>query len=326
MKLFKYGILLLITAAMYFGLSITLYAQGTLAETATTMDLQQQMRSGQYQPATANPATEENQQTIDRFEKVAEKILRSMQTGSFDSEDFSAAWTSNLPADADFSSAMNALCRQVVAQFGRAEQLGQGKIIGPNKATFPVQFSGGTLDMTFSLDPQDKIAEWTLTPPATPSNPATGERTAETIETPAEAPVLPEEANTPDISDFNSFQREINRMNIETRSEEQMWLGETVQKAELARAIEELVTAQLLFIRKLAESENAEDTVKAVTLVLQQRRERLAGLEEQLREERQQLMLDRREGRASRGERPDRTERERSRQRVPRRSTEPTNE
>ncbi|MFH1371986.1 MAG: hypothetical protein ABII09_11975 [Planctomycetota bacterium] len=324
MNCLKNKVLPLIAAVMYLGLSITLYAQGTLSETVTTMELQQQMRSGETRPTTASPAAEatnaDQQQTIARFEKVAQKLLKSMQTGRFDREDFSATWSTMLPADANFSDSINALCRPVLAQFGRAEKLLEGKIVGPGRAIFPVQFSGGTLDMTLSLDTQDKIGEWLLTPKTTqtaaPGRPMAGEQETKPVEAQATAPGLPEETNAPDITDFNSFQREINRMNIETRSEEQMWLGQPAQKAELARAIEELVAAQLMFIRKLAESENAEQTVKAIDFVLQQRRERSATLEEKLKDERQQQLIERRNSRTTRSERPDQTTRERTTRRT----------
>lgn len=293
-----------LTAAVTFlGLSITLYAQGTLLETAATMELQQQIMNAEAQPPVASPVQQANnvtpQQDIARFEKAAQKLLKSMQTGRFDREDFSAMWSTMLPADTNFSDSINASYRPVLAQFGRAEKLLEGKIVGPGRAMFPVQFSGGTLDMTISLDEQDRIGEWLLMPKTTqaaaPTMPAADEQAEKPVETPAISPALPEDTNTPDvpdINDFNSFQREINRMNIETRSEEQQWMGPLERKVELARAIEELVAAQLRFIRKLAESENAEQTARAIDLVLRRRRERLNNLEtklsEETREERQQ--------------------------------------
>jgi hypothetical protein len=303
MKCLKNKVLLLIAAVMYLGLCIPLYAQGTLSETTTTMELQQQMRAGEAQPPAASPVQEANnadqQQDIARFEKVAQKLFYSLQTGRFDQKDFSAVWSANLPADTNFSDGINALMRPVLSQFGRAVTLGGGSIVGPDKATFPVRFSGGTLNMTLSLDPQNKVVEWLLTPAtpqaAAPVSPATREQPATPAETQVISPALPEDTNTPvipDINDFNSFQREINRMNIETRSEEQIWLGPLERKAELARAIDELVDAELRFIRKLAESEDANQTVRAIDLVLRQRRERLNNLTRQLtdelREERQQ--------------------------------------
>ena len=104
----------------------------------------------------------------------------------------------------------------------------------------------------------------------------------ETTKIPSET--QPIETNVPDINDFNSFQRELNLVSIRTRNEEQRWL-ETGKKPDLLRAMEELVTAELRFIRKLAESENASETKKAVDLVLRQRQDRLSKLITKLEEE-----------------------------------------
>jgi hypothetical protein len=329
MKCLKNKVVPLIAAVTYFSLSVALYAQGTLSETVTTMELQQELTNSEATPPAASPAAEANnadqQQTIARFEKVAQKLFYSLQTGRFDQADFSAIWSANLPADANFSDSINALIRPVLAQFGRAEKLGEGKILEPHKATFLLRFSGGILDMTIRLDEQNKVVEWLLTPRTTqaaaPASPVMREQPATPAETQVISPALPEDTNTPDvpdINDFNSFQREINRMNIETRSEEQMWLGQLERKAELARAIDELVDAELRFIRKLAESEDANQTVRAIDLVLRQRRERLNNLTRQLtdelREERQQQTTERRPRRTTRSaEGQDQTERTRER-------------
>lgn len=329
MKRLKNQAVLLTVVLAYIGLSAALYAQGTLGETVMTMELQQQMRAGEFRPPAASPVQEVNsadqQPNIARFEKVAQKLFYSLQTGRFDQKDFSAIWSANIPADANFSDSINALIRPALSQFGRAVTLGGGSIVGPDKATFPVRFSGGTLNMTLSLDPQNKVVEWLLTPAApqaeAPASPATREQPATPAETQVVSPALPEDTNTPvipDINDFNSFQREINRMNIETRSEEQIWLGPLERKAELARAIDELVDAELRFIRKLAESEDANQTVRAIDLVLRLRRERLNNLTRQLsdelREERQQQVTERRPRRTTRTtEGQDQTERTRER-------------
>jgi hypothetical protein len=99
----------------------------------------------------------------------------------------------------------------------------------------------------------------------------------------------PIETNVPDINDFNSFQRELNLVSIRSRNEEQRWM-ETDKKPDLLRTMEELVTAELRFVRKLAESENATETTKAIDLVLKQRQERLNKLITKLEEQpRQQV-------------------------------------
>lgn len=311
----------LLAATVSLCLDSISYGQGTLTETMTTMEVQQEMRSGQARQRGENTATDtsKEEQPIAKFEKVAKKLLGSLQTGTFDSEDFSPMWKANMPPGADFSKYLKALYRPVLAQYGRAEKLGPGRMAEPDKATFPLQFSGGTLDMTFSLDAENKIIEWLLTPPAA-STDDTEELKTDTMQ--STAPNMTEDTNDLNIEDFNSFQRELNRVNIEIRSEDKMWTGQSTNKAELAKAIEELVTAQLLFIRKLAESENAEQTVKAVNLVIQQRRKRLAQLNEELKDERLEL----RDRRTTRSERQGQGDRERTRERPTRRPREPDSE
>jgi hypothetical protein len=331
MRRLRKTISVLTAVTAYLGLNAILYAQGTTAETVTTMELQQQMqmRSGEAQPQTSPVQKAENapqEDTIARYEKVAQKLLKSMQSGRFDEADFSESWLVNLPPNASRSESINTLIRPVFMQLGRTEKLLEGKIVSPGRAAFGVQFSGGVLNMIIGLDSQDKINEWILTPPAAqaaPASPATAEQQA----TQAETPEVPEDLNEPDINDFNSFQRELNRVNIETRSEEQEWLAMPVKKIELARAIEELVNAQLRFIRKLAESQDPNQTIKAIDLVLRQRRERLNTLEtklsEEIREERQQQVGGEQPAAAPRGggeprmPRQPRTPRERPTRRPP---------
>jgi hypothetical protein len=107
------------------------------------------------------------------------------------------------------------------------------------------------------------------------------------------------EANVPEVNDFNDSQRELNRINLEAKSEEGQWLGRLERKADLAKAIDELVTAELRFIRKLAVAEDANKTTKAIDLVLKQRQERLdklvTKLENEAKDERQRQTTERRE-------------------------------
>ena len=335
MKCLNNKILYLAGLLTYLGLCTVLFAQGTLGETLTTLELQEQMesRSGEARPKPPTPAEQpaeannaEQPPDMARFEKVAQKLFYSLQTGNFDQADFSEEWLlKNIPSGSNFTDTINSFYRPLLAQYGRAEKLGGGKIGDPPwKATFPVQFSGGKLEMTIWLAEQDKVLAWmlmpTTVPAAAPASPAMREQPATPAETQVISPALPQDSNEPDIpdiNDFNSFQREINRMNIETRSEEQQWMGPLERKVELARAIDELVAAQLRFIRKLAESEDANQTVKAIDLVLRQRRERLNNLEtklsEEIREERQQQTTE------PRGRMP---RRERQEQRPPRRTRE----
>jgi hypothetical protein len=311
------GFLCMGVAGFLLGLCQPLYGQGSLAETATTMELQEEINGGGARPTAPKPATrpkdsnglpkpapEANniaeKQGIEKLEKVAQKLMQSIQSDRYDQADFSAVWNTIVPKDANFSDGINAMLKPVFDQFGKAEKLGQGKMAGANRAVFPVQFTRGTLNMTVSLDQQDKIVEWTLMPATqAPSGTAAGETSTE----PAEAvPGPSKDANAPDISDFNSFQRELNRINIESRSEEEQWLGRLEKKVELARAIDELVAAQLRFVRKLAEVEHAEQTIKAVDLVLKQRQDRLNKLVTKLEEAKQerQQSAERRERKPTR--------------------------
>ena len=124
-----------------------------------------------------------------------------------------------------------------------------------------------------------------------------------------------QEAGIVDINDFNELDREINLINIESRTEHHLWLETIDQKTDLAQSTEHTVAAELAFIRKVAVEEKAEKTVKAIDFVLQRRRERLnalvANLQDELRQQRQQELGDRRERRPVREriERPDREER-----------------
>jgi hypothetical protein len=318
------GFLLLSAVGSLLGLCQPLYGQGSLAETATAVGLQEEINGGGAQPAAPKPAARRKptaamdansptaKQGIERLEKIAQKLMQSMQNGSYNQSDFSAVWATKVPKDVNFSDGINALCRPVFEQLGTPEKLGQGRMVGPNRAIFPVQCSKGTLNMTVSINPQDKVVEWTLTPSQPPSGPAAGETSTNqsrglrdnAAEPHRTARGLSEDTNIPDINDFNSFQRELNRMNIEARSEEEQWLGRLERKADLARAIDELVAAQLRFIRKLAVTEGADQTAKAIDLVLRQRQERLDKLEtklqEELKEERQQQSTERRDRRTPR--------------------------
>ena len=241
--------------------------------------------------------------------KAAKMLVQAMQEGKYDQADFSAVWSTVVPKDANFSDSINAMCKPVFDQFGKPERLRDGRLTGANKAVFAVKFAKGIVNMTISLDQQDKIVEWTLGQTPMTSKPAAAEQTpkppvpARRSEPQPAVQVASRDTNTSEISDFNAFPKELNRINIETKSEEQQWLGKLERKADLASAIEELVSAELKFIRKLAESEHAEQTVKAVDLVLKQRQERLekleAKLQEELKQERQQQVERRKTTRTS---------------------------
>jgi hypothetical protein len=120
---------------------------------------------------------------------------------------------------------------------------------------------------------------------------AAGEQSTATVST--------QDTNVPDMNDFN--ERELNRINTESRSVEGQWLGRLDKKAELVRAIDGLVAAELRFIRKFAAAEDANRTIRAIDLVVKQRKERLeklvTKLENESKEERQRQVPERREKR-----------------------------
>ena len=324
---------------------------GTLGETATSIAISEEI-DGASTPANApkpKPASEPRraptpepnaqepnapapaaQQGPTKIEVVAQKLFQSLQAGIFDRSQFSPAWDAVVPKDKDFSEGINTLCKPIFDQFGKPEKLGPCQMTGPNSAVFPLQCAKGALIMTVSLDPAEKIAEWRLLiPPAAPAPPPAVAPPAGAQPPPA-AQEAPQEANAIDIKDFNGFQRELNLVNIRTRNEEEQWLGPMDKKAELAQAIDDLAAAQLRFIRKLAETEHAEQTMKAIDLVLKQRQDRLnkltTKLTDELRDQRQQQAGERR-ARTPRptGDRmqPDQAPGERPTTRLQRRAREP---
>jgi hypothetical protein len=300
------GFLCLFLVGFWTTLCRPLYGQGTLGETAASMEIQQELNGSGKQPTPKQPtdtpkkAAATEPQSLTRFEKVAQKLIRSMQLGKFDQADFSEEWNTLIPKDTNFSDGMNALCKPVFEQRGKAEKLKEGRMTGVNRAVFAVQFTKGAMNMTISLDQQDKIVEWTL--PRTErlaSRPAVSEQPTKPVEPQAAIQGASSDTNIPEINDFNDFQRELNRINLETRSEEEQWLGrlENNKKVELLRTIDDLVAAQLRFIRKIAETK-PEQTAMAIDLVLKQRQERLnklvTKLEDETRQERQQQIGERR--------------------------------
>jgi len=296
----KAGTKVLCLALLLLGLPEHLYGQGTIGETTTTMELQENLMEGDAQRVPKAPAAKpkannsEEKQGIEKLEKTAQKLMQSMQSGRYDRADFSPAWNNVVPIDANFSDGINTMLKPVFQQFGRPEKLGRGKMAGANEAVFPVQFTKGTLNMTVSLDQQDKIVKWTLTPQAAPSRATDVETPSGTdkTETQTNAARQSKNANIPDVNDFNAFQKELNLAINKGNSEESQWLGRIGRKAELAKTVDDVVTAELKFIRKVAEVANDEQTIKAIDLVLKQRQERLtkltAKIEEELKKERQQ--------------------------------------
>lgn len=148
-------------------------------------------------------------------------------------------------------------------------------------------------------------------------------------ETPMAAPAMIADTNVPDVNDFNTFKQEIDRIDIEARGEDTRWLDKQEKKAELAKAMDEVVVAELKFLRKVADAANDTKTRDAIDLVLKKRQDRLnklvAKLENEVREERRQQATERRERKTPRAgaggqEQPqtERTPRERQPKRLPR--------
>lgn len=118
------------------------------------------------------------------------------------------------------------------------------------------------------------------------------------LETPTAAPAMTEtDTNVPDINDFNEFKRELDRIDLEARGEDTQWLGKQEKKAELAKAMDDVVVAELRFLRKVALAENDTNTVEAIDLVLKKRQDRLnklvTKLETEVKEERRQQATER---------------------------------
>jgi hypothetical protein len=253
----------------------------TAGEAITTMGVQQELMGSEMKQRIKEPnlnmegnpqqekvTTKEivKEPSIDKLEKAAQKLMQSMRSGQYDRENFSAVWSTIIPKETDFNNGINSLLKPTFEQYGKAEKLGEGKMAGVNKAVFPVEFTKGTLNMTVSLDPQDKIVEWTLLP-------QTAEETAQ------------KELNGSQAEDFNDYKQEISRIDIEARDEESKWLGRLERKADLAKTMNDVAVAELNFLKKLAEAEGAQKSVEAIDLLLKKRQDRLTKLTTKLEEE-----------------------------------------
>ena len=110
-------------------------------------------------------------------------------------------------------------------------------------------------------------------------------RTATGVSMPSNVPAMTADTNVPEVNDFNAFKREINRIDIEARSEDTQWLGKLDKKAELARAMNNVVVAELGFLLKVAADVNDTNTMDAIKLVLKKRQDRLNKLVTKLENE-----------------------------------------
>jgi DNA-binding LytR/AlgR family response regulator len=124
------------------------------------------------------------------------------------------------------------------------------------------------------------------------------------VETTPAAPVVMADTNVPDVNDFNAFKQELNRIDMEARGEDTQWLGKQEKKADLAKAMDDVVVAELKFLRKVAAAANDANTVEAIDLVLKKRQDRLnklvVKLENELKEERKQQAGERQQRKPTR--------------------------
>jgi hypothetical protein len=131
-----------------------------------------------------------------------------------------------------------------------------------------------------------------------------GSPVATGTETPTAAPAMTADTNVPDVNDFNAFKQELNRIDMEARGEDTQWLGKQEKKAELAKAMDDVVGAELRFLRKVAAASNDPNTVEAIDLVLKKRQDRLnklvVKLENELKEERKQQTGERQQRKPTR--------------------------
>jgi hypothetical protein len=136
-----------------------------------------------------------------------------------------------------------------------------------------------------------------IPPPPPPPEVQQPSQAPTAVETTPAAPVEAAETNVPEVNDFNAFKRELDRIDLEARGEDTQWLGKQEKKAELAKAMDEVVVAELRFLRKVAAAANDTNTVEAIDLVLKKRQDRLnklvTKLENELKEERRQQAPER---------------------------------
>jgi hypothetical protein len=124
-----------------------------------------------------------------------------------------------------------------------------------------------------------------------------GGQTPAVVETPAAAPAMTADTNVPEVNDFNAFKREIDRIDMKARGEDSQWLGKQEKKADLAKAMNDVVVEELRFLQKVAADVNDTNTVEAIKLVLKRRQDRLnklvTKLENEVKEERRQQAPER---------------------------------
>jgi hypothetical protein len=144
-----------------------------------------------------------------------------------------------------------------------------------------------------------------IRPPAAPvqqeNNTAASESEVQTA-APNAAPAAPAEANVIiDANDFNTFKQELDRIDLEARGEDAQWMGRQLKKSELAKAMDDVVVAELKFLKKVAAAEKDANTVEAIDLLLKKRQDRLSKLvtklDTEMKDERKQQAAERQQNR-----------------------------
>ncbi len=249
------------------------------------------------------------QQGLERFQKVAEKLVSSMNNGQFDKQDFSGAWGEKLAPDANFSQAVMTLYKPVLDRYGKPKRLGRGKLEEPGRAQFGVFFPAGILLMNISLDQRDKIVDWTMAPRGqSPAGQAPGVGVGVSVA----------DENEVDANETGEFQNKMKRLEIQAKQEQRQWLEENKSRLELYDIVGKVAVSELKFIRGVAAEEKAAKTVAAIDAVLSQRRRRATAISEKLNEQVRAERMQQAEQRRSR--RTGGATRDRSRERDSRRS------
>ena len=147
-------------------------------------------------------------------------------------------------------------------------------------------------------------------------------QTAPGVSIPSNVPAATVDTNVPEVNDFNAFKRELDRIDISARGEDNQWLGKLEKKTELAKAMNNVAVAELRFLLKVATDVNDTNTMEAIKLVLKKRQDRLnklvTKLESETKEEHQQQPRDHKTPRPSGAQQQTQSQTER-----PARSTNP---
>ena len=114
-----------------------------------------------------NTPTFADQRPTDRFEKVANRMVKAINAADYDAiqNDFDSNMQKAVP-----SGKLNPLLRNITSQLGKIKKLDPGRFVPPQTAIFPARFERGVLDIKIVLDNNDKIIGlWFL--PHTPDIP-----------------------------------------------------------------------------------------------------------------------------------------------------------